>query len=100
MKISAQQTCIRKNRYEISLHAQKERYEEEISIEDIERVILNGEIIEDYPEDPRGHSCLVMGCSNNKYIHIVCALLPNEWIRIITVYIPKTQKWINPRKRR
>jgi len=25
-----------------------------------EEVILNGEIIEDYPDDIRGHSCLMM----------------------------------------
>lgn len=32
-----------------------------ISPREIERVVLQGELIEDYPEDPRGHSCLLLG---------------------------------------
>ena len=32
-----------------------------ISVEEIRQVINNGSIIEDYPEDPRGHSCLMLG---------------------------------------
>ena len=42
MEINKLRGCIRNNRYEISLHAQKERCEEEIRIEDIEQVILRG----------------------------------------------------------
>ena len=100
MKIDRLRKRIRANRYEISLHAQKERCEEEIKIADIEHAILTGRIIEDYPEDKWGPSCLVLGYSQHKPMHIVCTLLPNRWLRIITVYIPKIPKWINPRRRR
>ncbi len=100
MQIDRLRKRIRSNRYEISLHAQKERCEEEISIQEIEQAILRGEIIEDYPQDRRGPSCLVLGYSGNKPIHIVCSILTNGWLRIITVYIPKMPKWINPRQRR
>ena len=38
------------------------------------KVIQEGEIIEDYPEDARGHSFLVLGLGNDRRpIHIVCA---------------------------
>ena len=100
MKISELQKCIRAGKYEISLHAQNERCHEEINIQDVERAILQGEIIEDYPEDQRGHSCLILGYSKNKPVHIVCSMLSNKWARVITVYIPKIPKWINPRQRR
>lgn len=55
--------------YEISYHAEKERYAEDITIPDIEAVILNGELLEDYPEDPRGPSCLILGYSQDRPIH-------------------------------
>lgn len=49
-------------------------YAEDITILDLETAIYNGEILEDYPTDQRGPSCLVLGCSRNCPIHIVCGL--------------------------
>ncbi len=85
--------------YEISYHAEKERYAEEILISDVETAILNGEILEDYPNDPRGPSCLVLGHSQDRPIHIVCGFTPLKWVRIITVYLPKLPKWTDERTR-
>jgi len=53
------------DKYEISFHAEKERYAEDITICDLETAIYNGEILEDYPNDPRGPSCLILGYSQN-----------------------------------
>ena len=33
-----------------------------------EAVLLNGDVIEDYPEDLRGHSCLMMGAPEGRPI--------------------------------
>lgn len=85
--------------YEISYHAEKERYAEDISIVDIETVITTGEILEDYPNDPRGQSCLILGYSQNRPIHVVCGFSSLKWVRIITVYLPKPPKWIDERTR-
>lgn len=90
---------IRHGEYEISYHAEKERYAEDITIADIEAAIFNGEILEDYPNDHRGPSCLVLGYSQNRPIHIVCCYTTTKWIRIITVYLPKPPKWTNERTR-
>jgi hypothetical protein len=90
---------VKRNEYEISFHAEKERYAENITITDLENVIYNGEILEDYPDDVRGTSCLLLGHSQNRPIHIVCGYTPINWIRIITVYIPERPKWINERRR-
>lgn len=79
--------------------AEKERYVEDITLYDLEKAISNGEILENYPDDPRGPSCLLLGLSKKRPIHIVCSYLPTDWIRIITVYIPKLPKWINERSR-
>ena len=91
--------CVHAEKYEISLHAQKERYQEDVDLNEIEEALIHGEIIEDYPDDPRGPSCLVLGNARGKAIHIVCSILNNGWLRIITVYIPRIPKWINPRQR-
>lgn len=55
-----------------------------ISREEVEKAIFHGEVIEDYPEDPRRHSCLI--CYHeppNRPIHLVCS--PKvEYLAIIT----------------
>jgi len=81
--------------YEISFHAEEERY-----AEDIEAAILNGEIIENYPNAPRGKSCLILGYSEKKAIHIVCGLTTLKSVRLITVYLPTLPKWIDERTRK
>lgn len=47
--------------YEFSIHAQQERLEDDLDITEIEAAILAGEIIEDYPADPRGPVALFQG---------------------------------------
>ncbi len=64
-----------------------------ISTTDIRKVIDEGEIIEDYPEDVRGHSCLMLGIDmNGRPIHIVCAP-KDEYLAIITAYVPNPNQW-------
>jgi len=99
VEIKEIQEKVKKEEYEISFHAEKERYAEDIIIPDLETAIYNGEILEDYPNDPRGPSCLVLGYSRNRPIHIVCGYTVAKWVRIITVYIPKPPKWTDERTR-
>ena len=46
------------------------------------------EIIEDYPLDPRGPSCLIWGMTDyeGRIGHLICANPPNT--RIVTAYFP------------
>lgn len=99
MDIEEIKTKIRNNEYEISYHAERERREEEIAINHIEGAILSGEILEDYPDDPRGPSCLVSGYSEGKSVHIVCGWSEKGWLRIITIYVPRYPKWVDPKRR-
>jgi hypothetical protein len=100
MDIQKIRTKIDAGNYEISVHAEKERYAEDISIFDIETAILQGEILEDYPDDPRGESCLILGYSEGRAIHIVCGYTSIKSLRVITVYLPKRPKWLDERTRR
>ncbi len=67
--------------------------DEMITAAEVRYVIFNGEIIEDYPEDKRGHSFLMFSKPNDKRpIHILCA--PKEdYLAIITAYMPSLEKW-------
>jgi len=60
---------------------------------EVRQVIFYGEVIEDYPEDVRGHSCLMLGWGEQgRPIHIVCA--PKEdYLAIISAYIPDPERW-------
>ena len=62
--------------------------DELITTDEVRDVIFNGEIIEDSLEDKRGHSCLMFGMPNNRRpVHVVCAP-KEEYLAIITTYIP------------
>jgi len=67
--------------------------EEMISKDEVRHVIFSGEIIEDYPHDKRGHSCLIFAMTPKmRPVHIVCS--PKEdYLGIITVYVPTEDKW-------
>jgi len=60
----------------------------------VECAILNGIIIEPYPDDPRGPSCLILGFTDkNKPLHIVCGRIEEDEILIITAYEPDPTEW-------
>lgn len=84
-----------KGQYRMTLHAQQERFADTIEMEVIESVLISGEIIEDYPEDKRGHSCLIFGLFNKQPIHIVVGGFEDEdkELVIITVYKPAEEEW-------
>ena len=64
-----------------------------ISTLEVRKVIFEGEIIEDYPDDARGHSCLMLGYGDeNRALHVVCAP-KDEYLAIITTYVPDEEQW-------
>ena len=60
---------------------------------EVRQVIAEGEVIEDYPEDTRGHTCLLLGFgTGGRPIHVVCA--PKEdYLAVITAYLPDERGW-------
>jgi len=91
---------IQNQSYEISIHGDDERIADGLSIEEIEFVLSGCEIIEQYPDDERGKSCLAMGyLQNGKPVHTVCGKNRSGHLVIITVYLPSMPKWKNEYKR-
>ena len=105
MDLEEIQSLIREGKYEYSFHAQQERLEENLDVAEIEEAILNhGEIVEQYPHDPRGESCLVLGFVSVQPTHVVLGWARRKRegekiLRVITVYRPTLPKWKDPRTR-
>jgi hypothetical protein len=80
---------------------QMSRPERMISTAEVRQAIETGEFVEDYPDDPRGHSCLVLGRgADGRPIHVVCSP-GSEYLAIITAYLPSEAEWqSNFRKRK
>ena len=92
---------IRANNHSFSLHAEREREDEHILVQELEQSVMSGELLEDYADDPRGHSCLVLGFTRaGQAIHSIWGLLPDGRVRVITVYLPLPPKWVDPWTRR
>lgn len=71
-----------------------------ITQSDIEKALLNGEIIEEYENDYPYPSCLVCGINlNNEILHIVCGSNGEE-LWIITAYYPDNIEWMSDKKTR
>ncbi len=84
-----------KKKYLFLPHAlrQMNRQERMISTKEIRQVIERGEIIENYPNDARGHSCLMLGKGeSSRPIHVVCSH-KEDFLAIITAYIPDEKDW-------
>ncbi len=94
MDISDIRRKISLKKYTVSFsHTEKVR-ERMIGLDEIEVAILKGRIIEPYPDDPRGPSCLIFGFSEQRRpLHILCGNLAEDELLIITAYEPDPEEW-------
>ena len=76
------------------IHALKEGFERQHIIE----AVLDGKIIEEYPDSERvlicGNATLAEGVSI--YLHIVCEHADPVYIEFVTAYIPDELEWEKP----
>ena len=71
---------------------QMSRPERMISTNEVEATVLHGDVIEEYPDDPRGSSCLMLHFSDGRCVHVVCTP-KSEYLAIITAYLPNLSQW-------
>jgi len=92
---------LQERRYEFSIHAVDQSIIRKITLQEMHEAIECGEIIEDYPEDKYGPSCLIFGMTGkNRPLHIQCSYPSRPKIKIITVYEPDPEEWIDFKVRR
>lgn len=89
-------------RYRLTLHAEQERDADQVAIDDIEAAFAGNEteVVEDYPDDPRGHSALILGFTEaGEPLHAVWSIHENTAI-LITIYRPDPKLWTDWRRRK
>jgi hypothetical protein len=96
------QRKIRKRHYEFSKHAVDQSIIRDISVAELEEAISGRcEIIEDYPDDKYGPSCLVLGFTKaGRPFHLQCSYPSRPLIKIITIYEPDPDLWVDFRVRK
>jgi len=68
---------LRNRKVRHTFHALKEEMKENLTAWEVEEALLQGfELVEDYPNDPRGRSYLILTWVKERPVHIVCA--PHE----------------------
>ncbi|MCK4613977.1 MAG: DUF4258 domain-containing protein [Thermoplasmata archaeon] len=87
------------NKVYITQHAWDSMDKRNIKIDDVLKIILDGEILEEYPDDNPCPSCLIFGVVISTALHAVVALCANH-VRIITVYEPDPTEWIDNKIRK
>jgi hypothetical protein len=67
-----------------------------VTVQDISEAVAAGEIIEDYPDDKYGPSCLLLGYTRaGRPLHVQCSYPSRPLIKIITLYEPDASLWID-----
>ena len=94
-------TKIALGEYEFSRHAVNQSILRRITLVELREALLEAEIIEDYPYDKHGPSCLLLGFTESQRpLHIQCSYPSRMRIKIITLYEPDPALWFNFRARR
>lgn len=89
------------DRFEFSEHAVDQSVIRHISVQELREAIATASIIEDYPDDKYGPSCLVLGVTQKgRPIHVQVSYPARPLIKVITLYEPDPTRWINFEKRR
>lgn len=83
----------------MTAHAVKRMGQRKITLTEIEHVIQNGDIIEDYPGDKPFPSCLILGTIREGFpLYVVCAV--SDRVHLITAHWMDPEKWLDPVTRR
>ncbi len=93
---------IRSRNYEFSKHAVDQSIIRNISVSEIEEAIsYKALVIEDYPNDKYGPSCLILGYTKTgRPLHVQCSYPSRPRVKIITLYQPDPELWIEDRVRK
>jgi len=87
--------------FEFTRHAFKRAVERNISEQEIREIGENVEVIEDYPGDKYSPSCLLLGVTQGKrLLHIQVSRVESYTTKIITLYEPNKDEWIDYKIRR
>ena len=93
---------IKRRQYEFSKHAVDQSIIRDISVVEMEEAISGrSELVEDYPDDKFGPTCLILGFTKTgRPLHMQCSYPSRPLIKIITLYEPDPDLWVDFRIRK
>ena len=92
---------IASGQFEFSQHAVDQSIVRHISVQELREALTVGDIIEEYPDDKYGPSCLVCGFTlARRPLHMQCSYPSRPLVKIITLYGPDPQRWVEFKVRR
>lgn len=100
LEIEKIRQAVLKGQYLIKMHAKQRMGQRKIADNEVIKVILEGEIIEEYPKAKPFPKCLIMAMVREKQPLYVSCAFDGETVYIITVHWYDPKKWIDPWTRR
>jgi hypothetical protein len=87
--------------YVFSRHAVDQSVRRGITVDEVCQAIACGEVIEDYPDDKYGPSCLILGFTDvGRPLHLQCSYPSRPLVKLITLYEPDPNLWADYRERK
>jgi len=98
VKIEHLRKRIKHGKYLVKSHAVQHALKEGFERRQMVEAVLNGEIIEVYPQVKRALICSQVMFPEGKefYLHVVCEYASPVYVEIITAYIPDRSLWEEP----
>ena len=101
--ITTNRSCICQlatGKFEFSRHAFRRVVERNFSEQEIREAGTNAALIEDYPEDKYSPSALLLGfTAAGRPLHFQVSFGETELTKIITIYGPNPNEWVDYRRR-
>lgn len=80
--------AVRQKRYQMTDHALEEADADNLTLDDILKVLLNGDLDATYTDDPRGPRYVIRGDVGENPVDVVCRFRSDgRLLIIITVYV-------------
>ncbi len=102
MNIEVIRERVQAGRYLVKCHAIQHAVKEGFERRHMLEAILNGVVLEAYPDDMRVLVCgkTTLGKRSTVYLHVVCEYADPVYVEIVMAYIPDESLWERPPLRR
>jgi hypothetical protein len=80
--------AVRERKYQMTDHALEEADADNLTLDDIRNVLLNGDLDSTYTDDPRGPRYVIRGDVEENAVDVVCRFRSDgKLLIIITIYV-------------
>ena len=97
--IAALRKAVSENRYIITTHAKQRMGQRKVSDQDMKRVVMTGDVIEQYPDAVPLPKVLFMALVRHEPLYVSCAF-DGTYVHIVTVHWYDPAVWSDPWTRR